>query len=512
MTKNHNRSEITIDLGLEESWRGLMALHQLVDKKRKIISASLHSTKTKIWQNENEFADAKETNVSTMLVAAFGVLSGMPNLQHLIVKLDQNIPAQALTVLFQGAPKLKVLRLQQVTVTGCVTQLRELERVVQKHSALTDLKMFDCKGVSSIQALLIYLPSLAEVEMVATEMSRANASADSCLLQVLCKPTLRVLKLHEIPDLKDQDIRNLVMEMTLLPAEMFQCRDLRLSSSDMLGKRAGEAIAELMLANTSIERLSLHLAGDWKSCGSQFVEVLKCNKHLKDLGLRLNGKTHLSITNQAIEIAKALEEPSAVLESLNLCVQSVMDNASDDMQDSLVNALESLVECNHVLHRISIYDDSVYWCQNLLDCVDAKLKLNASGLSRLLYHPETIQTNVNYDRDYVNAMAKGSQNLDLLFFALSAHPDLCSLKNGPNLYHKAVEDRQVSPVLGERTRGALFTRGRLQRGHTMRHLLGGSRNPANSISSFLARGAAVFRVPTNNRHRRDPKRTGRNLE
>jgi hypothetical protein len=57
--------------------------------------------------------------------------------------------------------------------------------------------------------------------------------------------------------------------------------------------------------------------------------VSNCNKHLKDLRLRLNGKTLLSTTNQAIEIEKALEEPSAVVEGLNLCLQSVMDDASD---------------------------------------------------------------------------------------------------------------------------------------------------------------------------------------
>jgi hypothetical protein len=69
-----------------------------------------------------------------------------------------------------------VKRLQQVNIAGCVSQLRELERVVQKHSALTDLNMVDCKGLSFIQALLMYLSSLADVEMVATEMSRTNAS------------------------------------------------------------------------------------------------------------------------------------------------------------------------------------------------------------------------------------------------------------------------------------------------------------------------------------------------
>jgi hypothetical protein len=246
-----------------------------------------------------------------------------------------------------------------------------------------------------------------------------------------------VLVLEDIPELEDQNISTITYEIASIPSKLLQLRELHLSSSDLTGAMTGEALAELMLMNESIEKLSLCLTGDWKACASHFAKVLRSNRSLKDLRLYVPGNSYSAAMKQAVKIVKALGEPSATLKALNLCLQpaAVADMQSSDcplLDATLVSALEAMVQCNHTIQKVSIFDDRTYNSKELMYQVNAKLRLNATGLSQLLYEPEAIPNNdisntTDFDAAYVNAIAKDSQNLDLLFFALSAHPDLCQV-------------------------------------------------------------------------------------
>jgi len=503
-----DRKHVVVDLGRKDALlRALIALSHSPSKS-KVKSALIVRR-----PNGNHSVLTAQGVERYNLMRAFQVLGNLPNLAAITIDASSwRFPVSALVCLLKTAKALKHLKLKDLALRGNLCDQNNLGESLAMHTSLQSLVIENCQGTACVRTLLTKASTLRTIKIRSTRLSQSDLWASTCLVE-MCQnnASLQSLTLSNVPDLDDQHLAAFAdfLSSSNPNHDNATCakelQELHITSS-CAGETAAEAIAKLLLAGTSISRVTINLRGIWSSCGNSMAKVLSSNTTLVQLSLAIasNELDGWDAAHHAIQIAQALSSnnKATALESLQL----YMDMASleaDGGDQAILDAFESVLDKNYTLGELHLLNQDGSHCHPLNPSLCLKLDLNRSGLTRLLVQPAPARcpphipqhqqhTNDAYWMDmYICAMASSSENLSLLFYGLSNNPALFRQTNTASTATKKNPVRAMSstsspvaalsPTAASKTTIPAKTKRRRRRNNARR----------TSLPKKLSRGAAV---------------------
>jgi len=450
-TNTTNVSAIEIDLGfMNGGYAALEQLHQTSEQKYMVTSAHLHASSCCVVKDPSFTCLHRHPE---KLEAICSLLGQLPRLQQ--VTLDLNdvgyVSVKALTYLFQ-AKKLEQLHLIRLKVQAGNSEedYEELELAMSQHTCVKNIYLHGCCHRST-RRFLGLLPNLYALERfhlrgaqllgggiplnlaTPTEADADDGFSMSNVLIELCRSSkfkTLILDRHHASLFSDEDIVSWATELSR-PDFVTRLQHLKIVSNHLHGDISGEAIGRMLLTNTTLQTVTLHLfKGLWFTCGTTVARVLTTNSTLISLNVGIYRGLPQEVLERATEMIASLLPPPAdksdnncrsQLQRLYLHMDFDFVLDGDLKKSKLMRTLNRVLDHNHVLSEVCFYDDC--FCPFTLSRkVRAKLLRNQSGVPQLLYHRTANHHNANFDQDYAKAIISNQSNVDVVFYALSQNP------------------------------------------------------------------------------------------
>ena len=344
---------------------------------------------------------AQQRIPEAMALQIFQALSHLPNIERLEVSGDGRfgglfLPVQAMTLALQNQPQhLFSLRLGNVILTtrnnntnqnarGDNLDIVDLANALKGLPSLTSIDLVRCRAESDTVSLgpLIHsistTPTLQQAMFCETLIATANSTAangtGSFLSDLCTSPSLKKLWWKTMPDMTNDHI-------------VFMARQLKTNTvlteltirSHGLGKEAGEAIADMLFTNKTLQVINLDL--DRPEYGLAIAEALHKNASLQCLDVwAWNGGN---------------------------------EEGSHSNPDRITDTFTTMLQHNHVLRFLTF--QGLDWNNPE---VDFYLRLNRAGRQALLQ-------NANDKRQWMETLIQQKEDIALVYYFLSLNPEVC---------------------------------------------------------------------------------------
>ncbi|CAB9498444.1 expressed unknown protein [Seminavis robusta] len=420
-------SHVVVDLACPRVKDAVGALVNLKPLCQKVRSATVHANT--LFEQPGRFGRIQFEMSHVLNI--FEKLAALPNLTCLSIEMNYHVislPVQALLTIM-AKKQLKRLTLKHLQMIGtCMEEFQMLADMAAQQDQLHSLTLECVRGVSGVQALVQHLPKLSDLRMSTTTLTPAVCNnnykeeqqqddAQAMLSREtyvkLLTTGLHTLKLDDIAEFDDQHCHALA-EALALPG--CQLQELHLSSS-MLCDSSAKAMTDMLLVNTSLKKVTLHI--DSELMGQLTANLIKADTPvLKHLDIRLYNDIPI-MTEDCIELAHALRRNTHLTHlrirleiELELLPREIIQAFEDVVANTPTVALQSLS-----------LDDGIYRYP-LPAAMKLQLQLNQCGVRALLQQPaRTVPQLV----DTLVVACTQQTTLDATFTLLSNMPELIHL-------------------------------------------------------------------------------------
>ena len=332
----------------------------------------------------------------------FETLGALPKLRKIQFKflgggdLDNAIPLRLFTSLLQQSAAAKSLESFRLVLVGPITctieEAREFSQALRRQVNLRDFRMSSCYLAHEM------------LTAAATTTTDANFIMDPILQALATLPSLQTVSMKaaskgHLGNVNSESIGALCRSVTV--------KDVSLDNLVLLNSHISAVSQALSLPNAILEDLYLNLTSELKINTTMLPEVLRHNKSLKKLQMRLSNQT--DINNFLFNMATALKH--------NTTLKEFGVFGSIKMKDQVEEAFVEMLESNCILEALVMPSNHA---GNRREKIDFLLYLNGRGRERLLRQSESI----NQD-EWITLFANARHDINFVYYYLRIDPSLC---------------------------------------------------------------------------------------